>query len=142
MAALARWCFRHRWLVLAGWSLALVLLTVVSQAAGISYATKYALPNSPSTQALAILQHDFPTASGDADQIVVEAKTGTVTSGPARSEVEAMLAKVAGSPASPAWPAPTGRVAPARSAETGRSPSPPSTSTPRPRTSRPARSTR
>ena len=94
MSSLARWCFRRRWLVLAGWVLALVLLTAVSRAAGISYATTYTLPNSPSTQAQAILTHNFPAASGDADQIVVEAKTGSVTSGPARSEAETMLARV------------------------------------------------
>ncbi len=98
MARLARWCFRRRKVVLAGWLLALVLLTAVSQAIGISYTTKYSLPNSPSTQALAILQHDFPGASGDADQIVLEARTGQATSGPVRSEVEAMLAKVKGLP--------------------------------------------
>jgi RND superfamily putative drug exporter len=94
MAGIARWCFRHRRLVLAGWLLALVLLTAVSQAVGISYATQVTLPNSPSTQALAILRQDFPGASGDADQIVVEAKSESVWSAPVRSEVEAMLAKV------------------------------------------------
>jgi RND superfamily putative drug exporter len=94
MPSLARWCFRRRWLVLASWVLALVALTAVSHAAGLSYATKFALPDSPSTQALAILQHDFPAASGDADQIVVETRTGSVTSAPVRTEVEAMLAKV------------------------------------------------
>ncbi|HEX4061354.1 MAG TPA: MMPL family transporter [Streptosporangiaceae bacterium] len=95
MPSLARWCFRHRWIVLAGWVLALVLVTVVSKAAGISYATKYSLPNSPSTQALSILQHDFPAASGDSDQIVLQAKSGSVTSAPVRSAAESMLAKVA-----------------------------------------------
>jgi putative drug exporter of the RND superfamily len=95
MPSLARWCFRHRRLVLAGWVLALVLISAVSQAAGISYATKFTLPHSPSGDALAILQQDFPAASGDADQIVVEAKTGSVTSAPVRSEVQAMLTKVA-----------------------------------------------
>jgi putative drug exporter of the RND superfamily len=67
----------------------------VSRAAGISYSASVTLPNSPSAQALAILSRDFPAASGDADQIVVEAKTGSVMSGPVRSEVTAMLAKVA-----------------------------------------------
>ena len=94
MARLARWCFRHRRLVLAGWLLALVLFTVVSRAAGISYSASVTLPDSPSAQALAVLSRDFPAASGDVDQIVVEAKTGSVTSGPVRSEVTAMLAKV------------------------------------------------
>jgi RND superfamily putative drug exporter len=91
---LARWCFRHRKLVVAGWILALIVVTVVSRLAGISYATSFSLPNSGSTQAQAILQHDFPSASGDADQIVLEAKTGQVTSAPVRSEVETMLARV------------------------------------------------
>jgi RND superfamily putative drug exporter len=94
MPSLARCCLRRRRVVLAAWVLALVLLTAVSRAAGISYASTVALPNSPSAHALAILQHDFPAASGDADQIVVEASTGAVTSGPARAEVEAMLARV------------------------------------------------
>ena len=66
----------------------------MSQTAGISYATRYTLPSSPSTQALAILQHEFPAASGDADPIVLETTTGEITSGPARSQIEAMLAKV------------------------------------------------
>ncbi len=94
MAGVARWCFRHRRLVIAGWIVALVLLTAMSQAVGISYATKINLPNSPSAHALAILQHDFPSASGDADQIVFEAVTGSITSAAVRSEVQAMLAKV------------------------------------------------
>jgi putative drug exporter of the RND superfamily len=94
MTRLARWCFRRRRLVFAGWLVALVLLTAASQAAGMRYATKYTLPDSPSTQALALLQRDFPSASGDADQIVVQARTGSIMAGPARSEVEAMLAKV------------------------------------------------
>jgi len=102
MAGLGRRCIRRHRLVLAGWLLALVLLSVVSQAAGISYANKFTVPNSPSTQALAILQHDFPAASGDADQIVVEARTGRVTSEPVRAEVETMLAKVQ---KLPVWPA-------------------------------------
>jgi putative drug exporter of the RND superfamily len=90
----ARWCFRHRRLVLAGWLLALVVITAVSRVAGISYATSFSLPSSGSTRALAILQQDFPGASGDADQIVLEAKTGQVTSAPVRSAAETMLARV------------------------------------------------
>jgi RND superfamily putative drug exporter len=95
MAGLARWCFRHRKLVSGGWLLALIVLTVISRAAGISYATQFTLPDSPSTQAQAILQHDFPSAAGDADQIVLQARNGTVTSAPVRAAAETMLARVA-----------------------------------------------
>jgi RND superfamily putative drug exporter len=113
--SLARWCFRHRKLVVAGWILALIVVTVVSRLAGISYATSFSLPNSGSTQAQAILQHDFPSASGDADQIVLEAKTGQVTSAPVRSEVETMLARVEKLPrvvsvASPYGPGGAGQI--------------------------------
>ena len=94
MAGLARWCLRRRRLVFAGWLIALVALTVISRAVGISYATKFTLPGSPSTQALAILQHDFPSASGDADQIVFEARAGSIASDPVRSEIETMLSRV------------------------------------------------
>jgi putative drug exporter of the RND superfamily len=113
--SLARWCFRHRRLVLAGWIVALIVVTVASRVAGISYATSFSLPNSGSTQAQAILQHDFPTASGDADQIVLEAKTGRITSAPVRSEVETMLATVEKLPrvvsvASPYGPGGAGQI--------------------------------
>ncbi len=94
MPSLARWCFRRRWLVFAGWVGALILLTGLGRTVGISYFTNISLPNSPSAQALAILQHDFPAASGDADQIVVVARNGSVMSAPVRSDVQAMLAKV------------------------------------------------
>jgi putative drug exporter of the RND superfamily len=94
MTRFARWCFRRRRLVLAGWLIALVGLAAAGHAAGMRYATKYTLPDSPSTRALAILQHDFPSASGDSDQIVLEASTGTITSAAARSTIDAMLARV------------------------------------------------
>lgn len=136
MTRFARWCFRRRRLVLAGWLIALVGLAAAGHAAGMRYATKYTLPDTPSARALAILQHNFPTASGDTDQIVVQAKTGAVTSAPARSEVEAMLAKEGASRTSRPWSAPLAPAAPARPAETGGSRSRQSTSMPRPRTSR------
>jgi hypothetical protein len=40
----------------------LVLFTVASRTAGISYSTSVTLPDSPSAQALALLQRDFPAA--------------------------------------------------------------------------------
>ncbi len=95
MADLARWCFRHRKLVSGGWLLALIVLTVISRAAGISYATQLTLPDSPSTRAQAIVQHDFPSAAGDADQIVLQARSGRVTSAPVRAAAETMLNRVA-----------------------------------------------
>jgi RND superfamily putative drug exporter len=98
MSALARWCFRHRLIVLACWLVALFGVGAANITAGTAYSTKFQLPDTPSTQALAILQHDFPAASGEADQIVVEALHGSVMSGPAATATKAMLAKVARMP--------------------------------------------
>lgn len=94
MSALARWCFRHRRSVLAGWLLALVVVGGAAVSAKSAYANKFNLPNTPSEQALTILQHHFPAVSGDADQIVVETTHGTVT-GPERGRIQAMLDRVA-----------------------------------------------
>ena len=44
MASLARWCFEHRWRVLAGWLLILVAMAGVSKAAGTSFNTNLSLP--------------------------------------------------------------------------------------------------
>ena len=50
IAQSAKWCRRRRRLILTCWLLALLVITATSHAAGISYPTKFSLPNSPSTK--------------------------------------------------------------------------------------------
>jgi RND superfamily putative drug exporter len=95
MKGLATWCFGHRKIVLAAWLVALVGLFAVSQAAKTDFSTKFQLPNTQSSEALSLLQSDFPAVSGSADQIVLHARTGTVTSGAVKADAERMLDKVA-----------------------------------------------
>jgi RND superfamily putative drug exporter len=95
MPALARWCFHHRKLVLALWLLALVVSFGAVKSAGTAYSIKFTLPNTDSTRAITILQHDFPAASGESDQIVLQAKTGTLQTPAVATEAKTMLAKVA-----------------------------------------------
>jgi RND superfamily putative drug exporter len=95
MPALARWCFTHRRVVLALWLLALVLAFGAVKTAGTDYSIKFTLPNTDSTRAITILQHDFPAASGEADQIVLEARTGTLRTPAVAAQAEKMLTKVA-----------------------------------------------
>src|ERR1039458_2618979 len=64
-------------LVVALWLIALVGFSAADQAAHASYSTKFQLPNTQSATALSLLQKDFPAASGDSDQIVLHAKSGT-----------------------------------------------------------------
>lgn len=81
--------------MLAGWLLALIGLTLISQSVGSSYKDSFTLNGTQSFQALTLLQKSAPKASGDREQIVVAVKEGKVTDPAVRSQVEAMLARVA-----------------------------------------------
>ena len=98
MARIARWCFRRRWTVLLSWVALLVVVGVASQALKATYSNDYSLPKTDSSQALAILQQDYPSQAGDTEQVVVEARTGTLLAPGIRARVGAMLAKVSHDP--------------------------------------------
>ncbi len=95
MAALARWCFRRRKLVLAAWLIALVLVAGIARSVGSTYSNNFSFPSTDSSKALAVVKANFPAQSGDSDQVVVRAKSGTLSSPKVASAVDAMLAKVA-----------------------------------------------
>ena len=98
MPTMARWCFRHRKLVLALWLVALILFLGADIAAKTDYSSKFQIPNTESTRALNILKANFPSASGEADQIVMEAKDGTFATPAIAKQANAMLSKVASVP--------------------------------------------
>src|ERR1700732_2681852 len=95
MRALAGWCVRHRRLVVVGWLVGLIGLSVLSQSVGSSYKDSFSLSGTQSFDALNLLKRVAPKASGDREQIVVSVKRGKVTDPAVRSQVEAMLTKVA-----------------------------------------------
>jgi RND superfamily putative drug exporter len=95
MKGLARWCFRHRWLVIAGWLGALLVLAGVARAAGSQYANDFSLSGYDSDQASQLLQEKFPAASGDSDQIVFHTTTGSVRDAAVRDRMEPVLSGVA-----------------------------------------------
>ena len=98
MASVARWCFRHRRIVLALWLVALIGFGALDRAVGSSYANNFSLPATDSSRALDILKANFPSQAGDSEQIVVQAKNGTLNDPATKAEVTAMLAKVATAP--------------------------------------------
>ena len=95
MAGFARLCFVHRKAVLAIWLVALIGFFAVGQLVGASYTENNSLPGTDSTQALNVLQADYPAQAGDSDQIVVQARQGTLLSPAAETAVTSMLARVA-----------------------------------------------
>ena len=95
MRGLAGWSVKHRRLVVTGWLVALIGLSVLSQSVGSSYKDSFSLNGTQSFDALNLLQKVAPKASGDREQIVVAVKQGKLTDPAVRSQVEAMLTKVA-----------------------------------------------
>jgi RND superfamily putative drug exporter len=99
MSGLARWCFQHRRWVVAGWLLAMVAVVGLGRAAGTDFGSSFSLPNTDSQAAVSLLTQNFPAASGEGDQIVIQATGGaTIRSASVQTAVTAALAKVAAVP--------------------------------------------
>jgi putative drug exporter of the RND superfamily len=95
MIRLARWCFEHRRRVVVGWVLALIVVAVLSQSLGSKFNSNFSLPNTDSQAAVTLLQKNFPSVSGEGDQIVVQATHGTTVTSPAvKTAVSEALSKV------------------------------------------------
>jgi putative drug exporter of the RND superfamily len=94
MKVFARWCFVHRKAVVAGWLIALIGFFAIGQLAGAAYTQNDSLPGTDSAQALSVLRADYPAQAGDSDQIVVQARQGTLRSPAAQTAITSMLARV------------------------------------------------
>jgi RND superfamily putative drug exporter len=96
MLKLAHWSFRHRRLVVAGWLLAAVAVLALSSASGSKFNSNFNLPGTDSQAAVSLLHTNFPAASGEGDQVVIQATHGTtVRSGAVKTAATAALATVA-----------------------------------------------
>ncbi|MFE9648744.1 MMPL family transporter [Streptomyces sp. NPDC006365] len=100
MAALARWCVRHRLLVVLLWVLALGGTTVVAAVAGSAYSNDYKVPGTESGRAAQLLQKNFPDLGGDSDTIVwhTGSDTGFVRAADVEQTMSVTLDKVEGLP--------------------------------------------
>src|SRR3954469_21392154 len=86
MRALARWCFGHRYVVIAVWVVALLALGGLSVGAGSGYTDSFSLPGTESTTALNLLTDNFNTESTDTNQVVFAADDATAPATKARIE--------------------------------------------------------
>jgi len=93
MSALARWCYQHRYVVLALWLALLIGLGAATASRGTSYSDDFNLPGTESTKALDLLQESSPQQAGDTAQIVIHSTGGKVAD--VQSQVAPMLAEVA-----------------------------------------------
>jgi RND superfamily putative drug exporter len=80
------------------WVVALVVFGGIDRAVGASYANNFSLPATDSSRALDVLKAHFPSQAGDSEQIVLQAKSGTLHDPAVQAEVTAMLERVANLP--------------------------------------------
>ena len=91
MRTLARWCFRHRWIVLVGWIVAFAGLNAIHAGTGSDYKDEFKLSGTDSFDALNLLQKSAPKASGDQEQLVLAVKDGKITDPQVKARVETVL---------------------------------------------------
>jgi RND superfamily putative drug exporter len=96
LSALARFCYRRRWLVVAAWVVALVGMNLLSAGLGPNYTTNFTAPNTESTRAADLLKRQFPAQSGDTVQVVLRGTPSMADAAVRRQvdEVRAALTKV------------------------------------------------
>ncbi|MFJ9040238.1 MMPL family transporter [Streptomyces sp. NPDC102406] len=78
MAALARWCVRHRLVVVLLWLLALGGTSAAATAAGSAYSNDYEAPGTESGRATQLLDAGFSGLGGDSDTVVWHIDGSTV----------------------------------------------------------------
>ena len=98
MSAIARWCFRHRFVVIAAWVLVLVGLGALSQAVKSDYNNSFSLPGTGSTTAQQLLAKAIPAQAGDSDTIVWQVSHGTVRDATVSTRMSSVLKQVATMP--------------------------------------------
>jgi putative drug exporter of the RND superfamily len=98
MPAIARWCFRHRFVVIAAWVLVLVGLGTLSQAIKSDYNNSFSLPGTGSTTAQQLLAKAIPAQAGDSDTVVWQVSHGTVRDATVSTRINNVLKQIATMP--------------------------------------------
>ncbi|CAG7601029.1 Putative drug exporter of the RND superfamily [Actinacidiphila bryophytorum] len=94
MAVLARWCFRHKWLVILLWVAALFGIGTAGRVAGDTYSNVFSLPNTESSKVIDLLDKAVHDQSGESDTVVWHVDSGSVRDASVRQRITPMLDKV------------------------------------------------
>ncbi|MGW1147362.1 MMPL family transporter [Streptomyces sp. NPDC002454] len=108
MAALARWCVRHRLLAVLLWLLTLGATASAAALAGSAYSTDYEVPGTESGRATELLARGFPGVVGEGGTIVWHTENGTVHAADVERTMTRTLDEVAELPAVAAVTGPYG----------------------------------
>ncbi len=96
VAAVARWCFRHKWWVILLWLAALLTVGGAGRAAGDAYSNAFSLKGTESAKVLQLMGRAVPEQSGEADTVVWHVDSGSVRDASVRQRIEPVLARIAG----------------------------------------------
>ncbi|KOX21512.1 MULTISPECIES: MMPL family transporter [unclassified Streptomyces] len=119
MAAIARWCVRHRLVAVLLWLLALGGAGAGAVLAGNAYSNDYEVPGTESGRATALLERGFHGLGGDGDTIVWHTERGSVRADAVQERMTGVLREVAELPGVAAVTSPYGDAA-GRISEDGR----------------------
>ncbi|GGY87321.1 MMPL family transporter [Streptomyces poonensis] len=98
MAALARWCVRHRLATVLLWLLTFAGAAAGATAAGSAYSNDYATSGTESSRAAALLQQGFPRLAGDSGTVVWHTDRGTVRAADVERAMTRTLDEIAALP--------------------------------------------
>jgi len=76
LESLARFSFRHKWLVLFFWMLILGATVYLSRTEGGKFSNNFSLPGTETQRTVDLLEESFPAQAGDVGQIVFKAEDG------------------------------------------------------------------
>ncbi|MET8170491.1 MMPL family transporter [Streptomyces sp. NPDC005329] len=120
MSTLARWCYRHRLIVVLLWLGMLVGLGVAETSAGSAYNDSFSLPNTESTRAVNLLKSSFPAQAGDSDTVVWHVNSGSVRDIATKARMSTTLDKISKLPEVTGVTSPYGRQGAAQISKDGR----------------------
>ncbi|MFF4018472.1 MMPL family transporter [Streptomyces sp. NPDC001843] len=98
MAALARWCVRHRLVAVLLWLLAFGGVTTAAAVTGSAYSNDYEVPGTESARAAQLLRQGFPDLAGDGDTVVWHTTDGTVRAADVEQTMTRTLDRIAALP--------------------------------------------
>jgi RND superfamily putative drug exporter len=98
VAALARWCVRHRLAAVLLWLLAFGGVTAAASVAGSAYSNNYEVPGTESGRATQLLKDGFPGLGGDSDTVVWHTDSGSVRAADVEQTMTRALDEIAALP--------------------------------------------
>ncbi|WP_330337663.1 MMPL family transporter [Streptomyces sp. NBC_00557] len=109
MADLARWCVRHRLIVVLLWLLAFGGVTAGAAVAGSPYSNAYDVPGTEAGRATQLLKEGFPGLGGDSDTVVWHTGSGSVRAAGVEQTMTRTLDRIAALPGIASVDGPYGR---------------------------------